>query len=88
MSKNKPQTLKNTDIRAQQKRLLKALCERGSITTVEARHELNVMSPAPRILELRTQGHSILTERVNVQDENGYFHRGVARYVLINQAGI
>ncbi|HRH77923.1 MAG TPA: helix-turn-helix domain-containing protein [Cellvibrionaceae bacterium] len=83
---SKKPTLQTTNRRAQQQRLLKTLIEKGSITTVEARQELNVMSPAPRILELRAQGHWIVTEYVTVVDQYGYVHRGVAKYVLIVQA--
>ncbi|HMY41176.1 MAG TPA: helix-turn-helix domain-containing protein [Marinagarivorans sp.] len=80
--------MNSTDRRAQQQRLLKTLIEKGSITTIEARQELNVMSPAPRILELREQGNRIFTQFVTITDQHGFMHRGVAKYVLISLAGV
>lgn len=63
--------------RAQRDRLLARL-QVGPISTIEARSELGILMPAPRILELRAAGCEIATERETV---NG--HRGVARYVLL-----
>lgn len=50
----------NTNIISQQKRLL-AWLEAKPITTLEARHDLDILMPAARIFELRHQhGHNIV----------------------------
>ena len=41
----------HSDTKSQKRRLLEHLIEFGFITTVEARSELDIMSPAPRIME-------------------------------------
>jgi hypothetical protein len=79
--------LTNTSANAQRKRLLEALQKLGAVTTVYARDRLNIMAPAPRIKELREQGHKIHTDRINIIDSNGCAHGNVARYVLIKLAG-
>lgn len=71
---------------AQRKKLLTALNELGFVTTVYARDVLGIMSPAPRVQELRQRGCKIITERVNEADSLGLVHHGVARYVLIAEA--
>lgn len=75
----------STDTNAQRRRLLKALKEAGpkGITTIQAREDLDIMAPAPRIFELRHYfGHNIQT--VDVYDENaqGNSHK-CSRYVLL-----
>ncbi len=74
----------NTSKNAQQSRLKKALQERGNITTYEARDELNIASPAPRILELKAKGFNIKTILETLVDCNGNPHPRSARYVLVN----
>lgn len=50
---------------AQRQRLLAAIHQRGSISTLEARRpDLDIMAPAARIMELRKKGEPILTVRV------------------------
>lgn len=66
----------------QQAKLLDYLIEHGSITTAQARKELDVMSPAPRIMELKALGYSIVTLCDNWISDHGINHRGIARYVL------
>lgn len=66
---------------AQRKRLLEAL-RNGSISTLEARRNLDILSPAPRVLELRRAGHPILTNWTHEPSDCGKLHR-VARYVLM-----
>lgn len=66
----------------QQAKLLDYLQEHGSITTAQARNELDVMSPAPRIKELKARGYSIVTLCDNWISDHGINHKGVARYVL------
>ena len=59
--------------------ILAHLRRRGSISTLEARRWLSIMSPASRIFELRRRGHNILTERDPVQK--------CARYHLAADSG-
>lgn len=66
----------------QRLKLLDYLFEHGSITTSEARIKLDVMSPAPRILELKANGYLINTVPVNWLSKHGINHKGIARYVL------
>ncbi len=66
----------------QQAKLLDYLIEHGSITTAQARKELDVMSPAPRIMELKALGYLIVTVCDNWISDHGINHRGIARYVL------
>ncbi|HUX81497.1 MAG TPA: helix-turn-helix domain-containing protein [Halothiobacillus sp.] len=70
---------------SQCRRLLAALIEAGAdgVTTVQARRDLNVMQPAPRIKELREQGYKIATFRQPVLDDYGRKHPGIGRYVLL-----
>lgn len=74
----------STSIIAQRTRLLEALrmAEIGGITTIHARECLDVMSPAPRIFELR-HIHDDNIQTIWVWDENaqGNRHR-TARYIL------
>ncbi|MCP5019076.1 MAG: hypothetical protein GY938_27925 [Ketobacter sp.] len=95
MKKNKAPTnrrpptksnLNDTNLYAQRQRLLTALRKAGAagITTIQARHELNILAPAPRIFELRHDyGHNIQTFRTTANTPEGRPHR-VARYVLLN----
>ena len=63
-------------------KLLDWLFERGSITTSEAREKLDIMSPAPRIMELKRAGYLIVTVTDNWTSPHGINHKGIARYVL------
>lgn len=65
----------------QRAKLLDYLIEHGCITTSEARELLGIMSPAPRILELKARGYLINRLWVDWTDEHGIKHR-IARYVL------
>lgn len=69
------------DSAAQRARLLKALQQR-SISTLEARHDLDVLHPAARVQELRERGWNILTHWDSQETKPGHVHR-VARYVLL-----
>lgn len=64
--------------------ILKYLQEHGSLTTLQARDELGIMSPASRVLELREQGHRIITHWTTSEDRTGTKHRE-AKYVLFNR---
>lgn len=79
--------LNNTSTSAQRQRLLDALVELGAVNTLFARDCLNCLAPAPRIFELRAQGHEIFTDRITIHDTHGRTHSGVARYVLVKLAG-
>ncbi|MEN9902547.1 MAG: hypothetical protein RL651_1211 [Pseudomonadota bacterium] len=65
----------------QRERILDALRTHGAITTIEMRKYLDVMSPAPRIMELRRMGKRITTHWVKQATDSGKAHR-VALYVL------
>ncbi len=74
----------DTSASAQRKKISNHLINYGRITTLEAREQYGIMSPAPRVKELRVSGWDILTERVRVSDHLGVTHDGVGRYVLIS----
>lgn len=67
---------------SQRQRLLEALRQR-SLSTLDARRELDVMHPAARIMELRQEGENIITHWSQEPTECGGLHR-VARYVLLS----
>lgn len=71
---------------AQCERLLADLIKRGSITTYQAREQLNIVSPAARVLDLRGAGHDIHTSRETLTDGAGFEHPHSARYVLLRLA--
>lgn len=71
--------------REQQRRLLLAALRSGPISTIEAREQLNVIHPAARVMELRADGHRIVTTWSFEPDAWGRPHR-VARYVLMREA--
>jgi len=71
----------STSNEAQRQRLLTHLREKGSICTSEAREQLAVMSPAPRVLELRREGWKIATVMQQIADDAGVLHRQ-ALYVI------
>lgn len=70
-----------SDIRSQHARILEWLHEKGPLSTIQARHELEIMHPAARIQELRLE-HDIITHRQNIDTGRGS-HQGVAEYVLL-----
>ena len=45
------------------------------LSTIDSRERLGIMSLAPRIMELRRQGHKITTEWVTQRDVTGTTHR-------------
>lgn len=55
---------------------------KGPVSTIYARETLGIMSPAARIMELRRQGHAIVTRAGQVVDAAGVSHRS-AVYVLV-----
>lgn len=54
------------------------------LTTLQARHQLDVMHPAQRIVELRKRGYQITTIWTLDYTPEGNVHR-VARYVILKQ---
>lgn len=78
--------MKRPDIsRASQRAaILNYLQSNGSITTIYAREMLGIMSPAARVLELRGQGHRIVTHWTKTTDNAGTKHRQ-AKYILSNE---
>lgn len=79
----KPNFTNNT-AHNQRIKLLDWLFEKNSITTTQARETLDVMSPAPRIFELRKAGYLINTIWESWVSEYGIKHR-IARYVLMQK---
>jgi hypothetical protein len=75
-------SITNISIPAQRNRLLEALIN-GTVTTYEAREMLNIVQPAARIIELREQGHDIVTSLETLPDAAGRLHPRSARYILI-----
>ena len=70
---------------AQRQRLLRYLCNHKCITTIEARKLLDIMSPASRIFELRSEGYEITTEWVTQNTADNISHR-IGQYVLLKQS--
>lgn len=71
----------NNSTHNQRLKILDWLFEKGSLTTSEAREYLDIMSPAPRIFELRKAGYLIVTIRDKWTSGFGIKHP-VGRYVL------
>ena len=70
-----------TDTNHQQQIILAHLLT-ASLTTQQARIELDVMHPAARVQELRAAGHNIITHRTTVGPGKAK-HKKVACYVLL-----
>ncbi|NYE27315.1 hypothetical protein HDE78_000240 [Rhodanobacter sp. K2T2] len=75
----------DTSTAGQRHRLLATL-RHQSITTIDARRDLNVMHPAMRVRELRERGHNIVTRLIDIHDDQGRPHSRVAMYSLISGA--
>ncbi len=70
----------STDARHQRDRLLAWLMT-STLTTLQARQELDVMHPAARIQELREAGHNIVTHWTT--GNTGKANHRVACYALL-----
>lgn len=70
---------------AQRSRVLDFLRRYGSLSTLDARHLIDVMHPAARVMELRRIGHEIATVWSHETTPEGSKHR-VARYHLMGEA--
>lgn len=66
---------------SQRHRLVAWLKANGSNTTLEARHHLDILAPAPRVFELRGMHYPIDTIWVHGYTDAGHMHR-IAKYVL------
>lgn len=71
--------------KAHQRAALLAELRVKPVSTIHAREILGIMSPAARVLELRSLGHTIVTLRRRVVDAEGRAHTSAA-YVL-NEGG-
>ena len=72
---------------AQRNRVLEFLRSHGSLSTIDARHLIDVMHPAARVMELRRAGHAIATIWTHATTPEGGTHR-VARYHLMREAAV
>ena len=79
-AKKKRQEHPNT-AEQQRQRLSRHLHMYGSISTCEARRELDILCPAARVMELRRDGMEIDLVRVDDFSETGKMHK-VGRYIL------
>ena len=77
-------TANDTSASWQRARVIQAL-RTGPKTTVELREDWGIMSPAPRIFELRNAGHVIVNVPVSAFTADGVKHTGVARYTLLHE---
>ena len=78
----------DTSTLAQRQKILNYLIKNGSINTLFARDRLNIMAPAPRIKELREQGHNIFTDRIVINDRESRSHSKVALYILLEVSAV
>ncbi|GGY85382.1 helix-turn-helix domain-containing protein [Marinobacter zhanjiangensis] len=76
------ENMRDLSAAAQRARILDYLQNNRALTTLYARHHLNVMHPAARVMELRKHGYKIITNRREDTDSKGRLHR-VAEYVLM-----
>lgn len=85
---SRPETQGNSthnSLKSQRARLLSYLRKHKSISTIEAREKLDVMHPAARIMELKSQGHDIFTDKNYESTFFGGKHK-CGRYILIREA--
>ncbi len=68
--------------REQRRRLLEAL-RLGPVSTLWARRELDILAPASRVLELRHEGHHIITHWT--WEDSGIRPHRVGTYALLNE---
>ena len=53
--------------------------------TIQFRENHSLISPAPRIIELRNKGYEIETLKIRAQAMNGRWHNNIALYTLISE---
>jgi hypothetical protein len=73
--------MKDNSTASQRSRILAHLKQFGSLTTLQARHQLDVMHPGMRLCELRKWGYPIATIWTLDYTPEGNRHR-VAKYVI------
>jgi hypothetical protein len=74
-------------VRGQQQGLMLAELLMGEgVTTLYAREVMGISHPTGRVLELRRQGHAIITRRVSVADSCGRHHTMAAYYLATGGA--
>ena len=66
-----------------QRVVLLAWLQTATITTLQARQELDIFHPAARIQELRDQGHKIVTHWTTA--DTGKAKHRIASYVLLTE---
>jgi Helix-turn-helix domain len=71
---------------AQRARLLARL-RQVPVSTLDARHALDILHPGGRVMELRRLGFNILTYWRSEESLRGKVHR-VALYVLASESGV
>jgi len=79
---NEQNQYSGNDAAAQRGRILLYLREHNSLSTFDARYQIDVMHPAARVMELRKQGFEIYTSWVREETPEGKSHR-VGRYHLL-----
>ncbi len=68
--------MRNHSAAIQREKILNYLKEHGSATTIELRHKLDILAPAPRVHELRhEQNHNIKTTWSHDENPDGTVHR-------------
>ncbi len=75
----------STNTSSQRQRILGWLRKNSSLTTLEARIELDIFHPSARVQELRAQGYNIVTHTETIDSGKGK-HR-IAKYVLFASGG-
>ena len=84
--KNTQNDSTNNTTHNQRLRLLGYLKTHGTITTLQARSELDILAPAARIFELRHYyGYRINKIDVDDYTEAQRKHTGIAKYVLVSE---
>ncbi|WP_010598059.1 helix-turn-helix domain-containing protein [Rickettsiella massiliensis] len=68
----------------QREKILKWFSVNSKLSTIEARDKLGILYPSGRTLELREQGHFIITYWVDEPDTNGVIHR-VGQYFYLGR---
>lgn len=74
---------RSTATEAQRERILQALRRRPQ-TTCDLR-KMGIFQAPARVMELRLRGYLIETTRIALVDQDGYLHKGAARYALISE---
>jgi len=82
--KNHKSNFNDNSAHNQRLKILDWLFEKDSITTAQAREYLDVMSPAPRVMELRKAGYQIVIFWDSWTSEHGIKHR-IGLYVLVQK---